>query len=67
MLLFPDQIANFDDFRKVYSRPTLYAICLIFIVQTLTADQCHSEALFLFISVNSDDTVPSTACTVLFS
>ena len=23
---FPDQITNFDDFRKVYSRSTLYTI-----------------------------------------
>ena len=32
---------------------------LIYFDQTLTADQYHSEALFQFISVNSDDTVPS--------
>ena len=45
MLFFPVLIANFDDFRKVYSRSTLFTLswyaslkcfCLICIIQALT-------------------------------
>ena len=66
--LFHGCLVNSQNYSpEVPSTARCRPIFLICIVQTLTADHCHSEALLPVISVNSDDSVPSTACTVLFS